>query len=44
MFTKQKLSRGVWLVHYETITEKYTKKFTSEKKANNYIKKQNIKN
>jgi len=40
MFTKQKLRRGVWVVHYETIIERYTKRFTSEKKANDYIKKQ----
>ena len=38
MYTKHKLSRGKWLVYYETIIERYTKEFTSEKKANLYIK------
>ena len=39
MFTKQKVSKGIWYVHYETITERYSKKFTSEKEADTYIKK-----
>jgi hypothetical protein len=39
MFTKQKVSKGIWYVHYETITERYSKKFTSEKKADIYINK-----
>ena len=38
MYTKQKLGRGKWLVHYETITERYTKTFTSQKEADLYIK------
>jgi hypothetical protein len=38
MYTKQKLGRGIWKVHYETITERYTKTFTSEKNANLYVK------
>jgi hypothetical protein len=37
MFTKQKMKRGLWYVHYETINERHTKTFTSEKKANEYI-------
>ena len=44
MFTKQKVSKGVWYVHYETITERYSKMFTSEKKADNYIKESIIRN
>lgn len=40
MFTKQKLGRGQWLVHYETILERYTLTFTSEKKADQFIKNQ----
>jgi len=39
MFTKQKVSSGVWYVHYESITKRYSKTFTSEKKADQYIKK-----
>jgi hypothetical protein len=38
MYTKQRLGRGKWLVHYETMMERYTKEFTSEKKADLYIK------
>lgn len=39
MFTKQKVSKGIWYVHYETMTERCSKMFTSEKKADKYIKK-----
>ena len=38
MFTLQKLSKEVWLVHYETITNRWTKTFKSEKEAKDYIK------
>jgi len=37
MFTKQKIKTGFWYVHYETITERYTKTFASEKEADDYI-------
>ena len=40
MFTKQKISKDVWLVHYEAIMERYSKTFTSEEQADNYIKNQ----
>lgn len=39
MFTKQKVSKGIWYVHYETMTKRYSKMFNSEKKADIYIKK-----
>jgi len=39
MFTKQKVDEYVWLVYYETIMERYSKTFTSEEEADNYIKK-----
>lgn len=38
MYVKQKLGDNRWLVHYETITERYTKEFTSEIEADLYIK------
>jgi hypothetical protein len=38
MFTKQRMKRGLWYVHYETINERYTKTFTSEKKADDFIR------
>ena len=41
MFTKQKISKGVWYVHYETITKRYSKIFANEKEADLYIKKAN---
>ena len=41
MFTKQKVSKGVWYVHYETMAERYSKRFTNEKEADLYIEKSN---
>ena len=38
MYTKHRLGRGKWLVYYETMMERYTKEFASEKKADLYIK------
>jgi len=38
MFTLQKLSKELWLVHYETITNRYTKTFKSKREAKDYIK------
>ena len=41
MFTIQRIKRGTWLVHFETINKRYTKEFTSEKKCKEYINKNN---
>ena len=37
MYTKQQISKDLWIVHYETILERYTKEFKSEKEADLYI-------
>lgn len=38
MFTIQKIGKGQWLVHYETMLERFTKEFKSKKEADQYIK------
>lgn len=38
MYTIQKISEDLWLVHYETIVERDTKEFKSKKEADLYIK------
>ena len=38
MFTKQKLGKGNWVVQYETILERFTVSFSSDKKATEWIK------
>ncbi len=38
MYTIQEVGKDQWLVHYETINERYTKEFKSKKEAEAYIK------
>ena len=40
MYTVQKVRDDVWVVHYETIVERSTIPFTSEKEADDYINEQ----
>ena len=40
MYTVQKVRDDVWVVHYETIVERSTIPFTSEKEAGDFINKQ----